>query len=206
MITTERELTVPHSHVRLVPTSLQLSTRRHMPAIALKSLTFIAAIFLAFWLPPGAPSRAASPAEQLFGAEFKDFSGALQPMAQYKGKPLIVYFWATWCESCKREIPMLIDMQKRLSERNLQIVGIAVDQADKVKKYAEQYGINYPLLIGGTRAFGGTDAVGLSRTLGNTVGGLPFMAVFDRDGKIVKTFTGETERKVLEETLTPLLG
>ena len=148
--------------------------------------------------PPGAAQQAVSSAP-LFAASFKDFDRQLQPLAKYKGQPMLVYFWATWCKSCKQEVPELKALHEKYKSRNLQVIGISADNTDKVREFAKEYAINYTLLLGSN------DAIALSKQLGNSVGGLPFAVVIDAKGNIVKTVLGEAPPGRFEELIRPLL-
>ena len=163
--------------------------------------------------PAQAPSAQAQPASPkplegvqqqvsstpLFAASFKDFDRQLQPLAKYKGQPMLVYFWATWCKSCKQEVPELKALHEKYKGRKLQVIGISADNTDKVREFAKEYAINYTLLLGGN------DAIALSKQLGNSVGGLPFAVVIDAKGNIVKTVLGEAPPGRFEELVRPLL-
>lgn len=149
-----------------------------------------------------APAGAAQPAVSsapLFAASFKDFDRQLQPLAKYKGQPMLVYFWATWCKSCKQEVPELKALHEKYKGRHLQVIGISADNTDKVREFAQQHQINYTLLLGSN------DAIALSKQLGNSVGGLPFAVVIDAKGNIVKTVLGEAPPGRFEELIRPLL-
>lgn len=153
--------------------------------------------------PPAASvasvASAEAAAQSLFAASFKDFDRQQQSLAQYKGKPMVVYFWATWCESCKQEVPELIALHKKYGSR-LHVIGIAIDNTDKVRQFAQDNQINYKLLLGSN------DAIALSKQLGNSVGGLPFAVVVDAKGRIVKSLLGETPPRKFEELVRPLIG
>ena len=138
-------------------------------------------------------------AQPLFAASFKDFDRKQQSLAQYRGKPMFVYFWATWCKSCKQEVPELIALHKKYGTK-IHVIGIAIDNTDKVRQFAQDNQINYKLLLGSN------DAIALSKQLGNSVGGLPFAVVVDAKGRIVKTLLGETPPGKFEELVRPLIG
>jgi thiol-disulfide isomerase/thioredoxin len=120
----------------------------------------------------------------LLALTLPDAAGKQETLAQWKGKVLIVNFWATWCEPCKEEMPRFIKLQDEYGAKGLQFVGVAIDQADKVRAFAKDIGLNYPTLVGG---YG---AIELSKTLGNNVGALPFTVVLDRAGAVVHTQLG----------------
>ncbi len=151
-----------------------------------------------------APAEPAGPqgvsAEPIFASSFKDFNRTYQPLEQWRGKVLLVYFWATWCKPCRTEVPALIALYDKYRTRDLAIVGIAIDQTDQVRKFADKYGINYDVLIGGN------DALDLARKMGNGVAGLPFLVVIDRTGNVVSTQLGQLTQGFLEQLVAPLLG
>lgn len=120
----------------------------------------------------------------LLALSLPDAAGKEQPVGQWKGKVLIVNFWATWCEPCRDEMPRFMTLQNQYGGQGLQFVGIAIDQADKVQQFASEIHLNYPTLIGG---YG---AIQLSKTFGNQLGALPFTIVVDRAGHVVHTQLG----------------
>ena len=120
----------------------------------------------------------------LLALTLPDAAGKQESLGQWKGKVLIVNFWATWCEPCKEEMPRFIKLQDEYAAKGLQFVGVAIDQPDKVRAFAKDIGLNYPTLVGG---YG---AIELSKTLGNNVGALPFTVVLDRAGAVVHTQLG----------------
>ena len=139
-------------------------------------------------------------AQALLAVELPDLDGKPQRLDQWKGRVLVVNFWATWCEPCKAEMPQFVKAQAAQGADGLQFVGIAVDSADKVRKFAQDLGVNYPTLIGGL------GAIELSRALGNDLMALPFTIVLDRDGKVVHTQLGPLKDDRLHAVVTPLLA
>jgi thiol-disulfide isomerase/thioredoxin len=144
-------------------------------------------------LPP------ASAAGGLMAARLPDIDGRPQPLEQWRGKVLVVNFWATWCAPCREEIPAFMKVQERWSAKGLQIVGIAIDETDKVRPYVAELKINYPILVGGL------DGIELARQAGNRLGGLPFTVVFNREGATVHSQLGGVNQRKLEALLEPLL-
>jgi len=149
-------------------------------------LAFVAAAVLALgagvawrhFMSDGAQSAATNGATVL-ALVLPDVAGVDQRLDQWKGKILVVNFWATWCEPCREEMPRFVTLQRQLGEKGLQFVGIAIDQPDKAREFAKEFELNYPTLIGG---YG---AIELSKTLGNDIGALPFTLVVNRAGSVV---------------------
>ncbi len=133
---------------------------------------------------PPAPEPAAIPAN-LPDFSLQDREGNLRSIRSWQGKSMIVNFWATWCAPCRREIPLLKDIQKTQGGNGFQVVGVAVDFREDVLKYAEEIGIDYPILIGEQD---GLDAV-TSFGMGSL--GFPFTVFTDSQGRIVLTHLGE---------------
>jgi thiol-disulfide isomerase/thioredoxin len=137
--------------------------------------------------------------EAVFQTTLKDLAGNPQRLDQWRGKILILNFWATWCEPCRKEIPEFIRIQQQYRDQGLQFVGIAIDQPEKVASFAGEIQFNYPLLIGNL------DAIELSRKLGNTIGALPFSVIIDRSGNLVRAELGVLDAGKLTSLLGPLL-
>ena len=135
----------------------------------------------------------------LLALNLPDAAGKSEPLAQWAGKVLVVNFWATWCEPCREEMPRFVELQKEYGDKGLQFVGIAVDEADKVRRFTSEINLNYPALVGG---YG---AIELSKSLGNAVGALPFTVVLNRSGSIVHTQLGPLKSPELRALIGQLL-
>lgn len=118
--------------------------------------------------------------------------------SEWDGKIVVVNFWATWCPPCIQEIPTFIELQKKYQSQGVQFVGIAVDDAESVKNFAETIGINYPILLESGRGK-------LALSFGNQLGALPFTAVINPQGMIVARQMGEVSRAEMLQMLEPLL-
>ena len=108
---------------------------------------------------------------------------------------VVLNFWATWCPPCRREIPDFISLQAAFGPKGLQIVGIALDEPEKVKAFSREAGINYPVLLGTeeiTVRYGG-------------ISGIPTTFIIDRDGNIVTSFEGQAPRDVFEHEIRKVL-
>ena len=138
-------------------------------------------------------------AKAMMAIRLPDLKGEARSLEQWRGQVLVVNLWATWCVPCREEIPVFVKLQDKYRERGLQIIGIAIDRRDSVQTFAHEFGINYPLLLGGI------EVVELSRQTGNRVGALPFTLIFDRSARIVATSLGQIKEISLENSIKPLL-
>ena len=136
----------------------------------------------------------------LWALPLQDLEGRNQALTQWRGKVLVLNFWATWCEPCREEVPTLVEAQAQLAANGLQIVGIALDSAAKVSTFGKEFKVQYPLLIASL------DAVEITRKLGNKAAGLPYTVVLDKAGRISKTHLGGISRAQLDGAVRPLLG
>ena len=135
----------------------------------------------------------------VWDAQLPDLAGQTQALKQWQGKVVVLNFWAPWCPPCRKEIPGFIRQQDSLGVQGLQIVGVALDEAEKVQAYADETGINYPILLGEMQA------VALGQAAGNRLGGLPYTAIFNRQGQVVATLVGELDEARLITLVKPLL-
>jgi len=162
-------------------------------------------------LPAGArlPGPADDPVDQVKVVRFArnpalvppflvpDLSGNVVSTASFHGKVVLLNFWATWCPPCRDEIPELIELAARYKD-NLQIIGVSMDDApaDEVRKFAQEAGINYPVIMG-------------SRELSGEYGGVPALPtafVVNRDGRIVQKHVGLYPIEIYEAEVRALLG
>lgn len=141
-------------------------------------------------LPPVAATGSAP------GFMLETIDGTMSSLEQHKGKVIILDFWATWCPPCKREIPDFIALQSLYGGRGLQILGVALDEPEKVKEFSQQQGINYPVLLG-------TDRVA---NLYGGVTGIPTTFIIDQQGMIVRRYEGYRPRDVFENDIKTLLA
>jgi thiol-disulfide isomerase/thioredoxin len=121
-----------------------------------------------------------------------DLEGNLHHLSDWDGKARIVNFWATWCAPCRREIPLLKNVQAKYAESNLQVIGVAVDFLEEVVEYAEIAEFNYPILIGQEDAIAAVEAMGISFI------GMPFTMMVSPDGYLIKIHIGELIKEHIE--------
>ncbi len=123
--------------------------------------------------------------------------------AEFKGKVLILDFWATWCPPCREEIPHFIELQNQYGAQGLQVVGISVDQQgwSVVKPFIQANGINYPILMYTEDVY--RDYQELIEPAMR--GGIPFTFIIDRQGNVREKFVGYRDKSVFESAIKPLL-
>jgi peroxiredoxin len=126
-------------------------------------------------------------------------TGEFVTPADFAGKTLLINFWATWCEPCRKEMPMLNELQIEYGEAGLQIIGIALDDVQSVRDFAEKLGITYTILVGEA------DVMNTNRAYGNVTGMLPFSVLVDKEGVIRWQFAGEIQRDDVSNLLNDLL-
>jgi thiol-disulfide isomerase/thioredoxin len=127
----------------------------------------------------------------------KDLKGKTARLKDYRGKVVLINFWATWCAPCRAEMPELIEWQKEYKDRGLQIIGITYPpyQTSDVRAAARQLKINYPILFG-------TDEIAALYRVRDI---LPVSVVIDREGNIRARITGIMDREEFERKVLPLL-
>ncbi len=140
-----------------------------------------------------------SGAAELLAASYPDISGNGRSLAEWRGRPLLVNFWASWCAPCREEIPLLNAAQQQHGRSGLQVVGIAVDNAGNISQFTRAVPIVYPVLIAEAAA------LPLMRNLGNSAGALPFTVLVDRHGRLASHKLGAYSAAELDADLTRLL-
>jgi thiol-disulfide isomerase/thioredoxin len=132
--------------------------------------------------PPRPPIPAVVPAITLPGLDGKPRS-----LEQFRGKPILINFWATWCEPCRREIPLLLRLRRERAASGLEVVGIAIDSPDAVRQYAATHGMDYPVMVGEDGGLAAVTAFGMDTVL-------PFSVFADQSGRVVTVKVGELHR------------
>lgn len=125
----------------------------------------------------------------------KDINGAEVKLSDFKGKVIILDFFATWCPPCREEIPHFIALQNEYAEKGFTMVGVALARPDEAKSFAERVGINYPTLI---------DDEVASSTYG-PIRSIPTTFVIDKDFKIARVFIGYRDKSTFKKAIEDLL-
>jgi len=124
-----------------------------------------------------------------------DLSGRALRLSDYRGKVVILDFWATWCEPCKQEIPHLVELQNKYAAQGLQVLGVSMDDSEPpVREFQQQFKMNYPVAVGTSK---------LADQYGGVLG-LPITFLIDRQGRIVARHIGATNPSVFEAEIQKL--
>jgi thiol-disulfide isomerase/thioredoxin len=142
-----------------------------------------------------APPRLDPAVEALWAQRFPRPEGGELVMAELRGSPVVLNFWATWCAPCVREMPELDRFQQRHAAAGWRVVGLAIDKREPVREFLTRVPVRFAIGLAG---FGGSE---LGRSLGNAQGGLPFTVVLDRQGRVLSRKLGETTAAELENWL-----
>lgn len=130
-----------------------------------------------------------------------DLDGVKHRLAEWRGRVVLLNFWASWCNPCLKEIPDLVSAQADYRDRGLAVVGVGIDEARKLRNVVRTLEINYPVLVadpdGGGR---------LMQPWGNRIGIVPYTVVIDRDGRVAAVHQGPIRRDELDEILLPLFS
>ena len=140
------------------------------------------------------PSLRVTSAEHPFAPDFSlpDMTGQQLKLSDYRGKVVLLDFWATWCEPCREEVPHFVELQSKLGDRGLQIIGVSMDDGpEPVRDFYRQFKINYPVVMGNAK---------IGELYGGVLG-LPIAFVMGRDGRIYSKHIGATEISLLERAI-----
>ncbi len=167
-------------------------------ATGLIALLLSLAVPVAHAAPPAA-TPATKKSLDIFNVSLPDLENKPRKLSDWRGKILVVNFWASWCGPCRDEMPEFMQLQNQYRDKGVQFVGIAADNPQAAADFARKLGINYPVLQGEETA------LAMMPLAGNSCGGLPYTFIANREGKIVATAPGRISKKRLETALQPLL-
>lgn len=161
-----------------------MMNRRRVMTAALGTVAAATGAGVAWW-HGGAAAAAAAPAE-MWAMRFERPEGGELVMAELRGKPLFINFWATWCAPCIKELPEIDRFHQAFVKQQGQVIGLAIDGPTPVRDYLRRVKLGFPIGLAG---LDGTDLVNL---LGNLQGALPFSVMINAKGQIVQRKMGET--------------
>ncbi|HUP92515.1 MAG TPA: TlpA disulfide reductase family protein [Solimonas sp.] len=165
--------------------------------LALSLLAAAGGYWAAHGLFTGQDVQAGEPAPAF---SLKDLAGQTRTLAEFRGKLVLVNFWASWCAPCVAELPLLVEAQARFAARGLQVIGPALDEPAGVQPFVGRFGINYPVMAD----FSGAEA--LARELGNSQGALPYSVLISRDGRVLEVILGGLKREELRALVEEYIG
>ena len=145
---------------------------------------------------PHTPTLFAKPHSLAPDFTLPQLGGEKLSLSSYRGKVVLLDFWATWCNPCREETPHFVELQHRYGDRGLQIIGVSMDDGpEPVRAFYEQFRVNYPVVMGTAKTgelYGG-------------VLGLPIAFLIGRDGRIYAKHLGATDAAVFEKEIKTLL-
>jgi peroxiredoxin len=171
--------------------------------VVLIVVAIVISIMLVFGIQKARHSSGAKGSGNLQGQPAPDFSlasldGKTLKLSDYRGKAVLLNFWATWCEPCKIEMPWFVELQKKYGPQGLQVLGVAMDDASpkEIAEFAQKLGVNYPIVIG-------------KEEIGTQYGGVQFLPstfYITRDGKILDHVFGLVSRSEIESNIQKALA
>lgn len=158
-------------------------------------------IYQSFLKPKAKPESQAQSEQQRYSTEgfftlaLQSPTGEQAVLKRYEGKVIIVNFWATWCPPCREEMPDLSAVYEQYQDKNVVVLGLAIDELEAVKTFQTETPVSYPLYIAED------EGMPLSAQLGNRKGVLPYTAIIDNSGQVAWTFYGKVDQKMLQTAL-----
>lgn len=146
-----------------------------------------------------APANSKEALARLLDAPVTDLNGQPKNLDEWKGKLLVVNLWAAWCPPCRAEMPAFSRIQQNFADKDVQFIGIALDDAAPVQEFLRSTPVSYPILLAPPTR------LELSAPLGNSAQGLPFSFIVDRQGQLAATRLGQWNEADLTAELNRLL-
>jgi thiol-disulfide isomerase/thioredoxin len=183
-----------------------MTKRWILATVAAVALAYTVVPGLPLWSPRGEKAEAADVAAVCpanakkadLGFTIEDMNGKKINLSAYKGKVILLDFWATWCGPCRIEIPHFVELQKQYGPKGLVVLGFSVDDTvDRLKPFANEFQMNYPVLVGLGRD-DVQDAFG-------PIWGMPTTLLISRDGRICRKNTGIQGKAKYERDINALL-
>lgn len=173
--------------------------KKYLSIISYLTIVVILGLTVRHFATPISNKPAAISGAALFSASLTDTQGIKQNLIQYKGKIIVVNFWATWCPPCREEMPELSLLQQEYQDKNVVVIGIAEDELAPVKEYLQSSPVTYPIFIADN------ENMNLGERLGNNKAVLPYTVIINSDGSVMDTFFGRITKELLENSIRNLL-
>jgi thiol-disulfide isomerase/thioredoxin len=170
-------------------------------------MTTVLALVAGYWMAQAMHPSASPPVTTpsygggtMIDFTLPDLEGNSRSLKEWRGKVIVLNFWATWCPPCREEIPLFIALQKEHAADGLEVIGVAVDNKTSVMAYRQSAGINYTILMGGD------DAMDLAAKYGDRMDSLPYSVIISRSGSIEARKLGAFDEPELNGLIEPLLA
>ena len=180
------------------------NTRFAAVLIAVAILAGLGGFYLRWWLTQPDTTRTATTVDVIgkpaTDFQLPDLDGAPQSLSQWRGKPIMLNFWASWCAPCKEELPILQGLHQRYQAQGMRLVGIALDEAEAAQAMAAELGVEYPILVADF-----AEGMVLMESYANIGGAMPYTVTIDREGKVADRHWGTLSAAQAEKMIVPLL-
>ncbi len=171
-----------------------MNRRQWMMIGGISVLAMVAGIFSSHWISQ--TGLASDPSIKAFFANpWKTPDGKSANIDDWRGKVLVVNFWASWCPPCVEEMPTLDKIAQEYASKNVLIVGIGIDSPSNIRQFLEKTPVSYPIMIGGL------DGSALAKQMGNAQGALPYTVIINAKGKSVFTKLGKISEEELKKAI-----
>ncbi|MCW1964965.1 TlpA disulfide reductase family protein [Polynucleobacter sp.] len=171
-----------------------MNRRQWMMIGGISVLALVAGILSSHWISQ--TGLASDPSIKAFFANpWKTPDGKSANSDDWRGKVLVVNFWASWCPPCVEEMPTLDKIAQEYASKNVLIVGIGIDSPSNIRQFLEKTPVSYPIMIGGL------DGSALAKQMGNAQGALPYTVIINAKGKSVFTKLGKISEEELKKAI-----
>ena len=171
-----------------------MNRRQWLMIGGISMLALLAGVFSSHWISQ--TGLASDPSIKAFFANpWQTPDGKSANTEDWRGKVLVVNFWASWCPPCVEEMPTLDKIAQEYAAKNVLIVGIGIDSPSNIRQFLEKTPVSYPIMIGGL------DGSALAKQMGNAQGALPYTVIINAKGKSVYTKLGKISEEELKKAI-----
>ena len=175
-----------------------MNRRQWISIIAISLAALLAGVLTSQWIYK--TDLASDPAIKAFFANpWQTPDGKSADTEQWRGKVLVVNFWASWCPPCVEEMPTLDKLQAEFKGQNVLFVGIGIDSPSNIREFLEKTPVSYPIVIGGL------EGSNLSKQMGNSQGALPYTIIINPKGKSTSSKLGKISEEELRKAIKSAL-
>ena len=175
-----------------------MNRRQWISIAGISLLALLAGVLTSQWIYK--TGLASDPAINAFFANpWQSPDGKLADTEKWRGKVLVVNFWASWCPPCVEEMPTLDKLQQEFKAQNVLFIGIGIDSPSNIREFLEKTPVSYPIVIGGL------EGSNLSKQMGNSQGALPYTIVIDGQGKATSSKLGKISEEELRKAIKSAL-